>query len=57
MEYDFERPDGNRVTVEVTAYPYVYGGRPAGLIIGQDVTERVRTQAGPGGKRNPCCER
>jgi PAS domain S-box-containing protein len=44
FEYEILRPDGGRIAVESTSIPILFSGQPAGLVIGQDITERRRAQ-------------
>lgn len=40
IEIAVRRPDGSTVSVETTSIPITYEGKPAALIIGQDITTR-----------------
>jgi len=44
-EYRGRRKDGSSVTVEISATPILFQGRPGLLAVGRDVEQRVRRQA------------
>ena len=42
----FRRLDGSEVAVEVTAIPFLEGGRPAAHLVVRDITDRLAAEAG-----------
>jgi two-component system cell cycle sensor histidine kinase/response regulator CckA len=43
-EFRHRRKDGTLITVQITAHPLVFSGRPAELVLALDVTERKRVE-------------
>lgn len=44
LEMDILRPDGTRLTMESVSVAIILNGRPAALIMGQDITERKQAE-------------
>lgn len=44
VEEKFIKTDGSVIDVEVTAMPFIYGRKPASLVIFHDITQRKRNQ-------------
>ncbi len=44
VEQEYLRLDGTRVSVEVSAAPFTYAGRPAAQVVVRDITERKRAE-------------
>ena len=44
IDYEFRQPDGEIIVVQTSAYPYLFEGKPAVLILGLDVTEQKKAR-------------